>query len=90
MTLFEDRRFSDGQSWALRSWRITQKIRQVRGRNLRSEKCIGVTIFFSQQFKRFVFHCLPDYLKDSYRGEIPLASCVKETLELLPRYSSQG
>lgn len=82
-TQFEDRRFPGGHSWALRNWRVMQEALQVRGRNIRSKKCVGVTIFFSQQFRRFVFHCLPEYLKPSYRSEITLEQCVKETLKLL-------
>ena len=82
-TQFEDRRFPGGHCWALRNWRVMQEALQVRGRNIRSKKCIGVTIFFSQQFRRFVFHCLPEYLKPSYRSEITLEQCVKETLKLL-------
>lgn len=83
LTQFEDRRFSGGHVWAVRNARVMKRALQLRGRNIRSKKCVGVTIFFSQQFRRFVFHCLPEYLKPSYRNEIKLADCVKETLELL-------
>jgi Rad3-related DNA helicase len=83
LTQFEDRRFSGGHAWALRNWRVMEEALQVRGRNIRSKKCVGVTIFISQQFRRFVYHCLPEYLKPSYRSEISLEQCVKETLKLL-------
>jgi Rad3-related DNA helicase len=83
LTQFEDRRFPGGHCWALRNWRVMQEALQVRGRNIRSKKCLGVTIFFSQQFRRFLFHALPEYLKPSYRSEITLEQCVKETLKLL-------
>jgi Rad3-related DNA helicase len=83
LTQFEDRRYSDGQAWAFRNYRVTIKAAQVMGRNRRSKKCRGVTFFFSQQFRRFVYHCLPEYLKPSYRGEMTLEQGVKETLKLL-------
>jgi Rad3-related DNA helicase len=83
LTQFEDRRFSGGHVWAVRNARVMKEALQVRGRNIRSKKCLGVTIFFSQQFRRFVYHCLPEYLKPSYRSEITLENCVKETLKLL-------
>lgn len=83
LTQFEDRRYPDGQAWAYRNFRVTIKAAQAMGRNRRSKKCIGGTIFFSQQFRRFVYHCLPEYLKPSYRGELTLDQCVKEMLKLL-------
>lgn len=84
-TQFEERRFPGGHCWALRNWRVMQEALQVRGRNIRSKKCIGVTIFFSQQFRRFVFSSLPKYLQPSYRSEITLEQCVEETLKLLKK-----
>lgn len=82
-TQFEDRRFSGGRVWGIRNARVMKRALQLRGRNIRSKDCIGVTIFWSQQFRRFVFGSLPKYLQPSYRSEITVDQCVKEALKLL-------
>lgn len=82
-TQFENRKFSGGTVWAVRGARVMKRARQLRGRNIRSNGCIGVTIFWSQQFNHFVFSSLPQYLQPSYRSGITLDQCVNETLKLL-------
>ena len=61
MTVFEERRFG-GMRWALWNWRVAMGALQVRGRNVRSVKDLGITIFVSQQFRRFVPAILPKWL----------------------------
>lgn len=82
-TIFEERRFSGGQVWAIRNWRVMMEALQVRGRNVRSASDIGVTFFISQQFRRFVSGVLPAWLRDAYRGTSTFEECVEETLKLL-------
>ncbi len=81
-TVFEERRFG-GSRWGLWNWRVMVEALQVRGRNIRSENDLGVTFFGTQQFRRFLFHALPDWLKPAYRGEKTFDQCVKEAMELL-------
>ena len=80
---FEERRFSEGHVWALRNWRVMIEALQVRGRNIRGLKDVGVCFFISQGFRRIVFGSLPDWLKPAYRGETNMDKAVKETLDLL-------
>ena len=58
---------------------------QGRGRNVRRKKNRGVTIFYSQQFRNFLFASLPEYLYPSYHGDWRLEKCVEDTLDLLGR-----
>ncbi len=81
-TVFEERRFGSSR-WRLWIWRVMIAIRQVRGRNLRSRKDRGVTFFISQQFRNLVYPALPDWDKDSYRGEMKFDDAVEDALELL-------
>ena len=81
-TQFEERRFGQ-MRWKLWNWRVMQEALQARGRNIRSADDIGVTILISQQFRRFAFASLPEWLKDAYRGEMNFDQCVSDTLKLL-------
>jgi Rad3-related DNA helicase len=81
-TVFEERR-NGSQRWKLWNWRVMIEAMQVRGRNVRSAKDLGVTIFVSQQFRRFIPAVLPEWLKESYAGDLTLDKCVQEAKELL-------
>lgn len=82
---FEDRRFSENHVWALRNWRVMIEALQVRGRNIRTAKDMGVCFFISQGFRKFLFSSLPDWLKPAYRKELTMEKAVKETLTLLQK-----
>jgi Rad3-related DNA helicase len=79
---FEERRFGN-QRWQVWNWRVMVEALQVRGRNVRSADDRGVTIFVSQQFRRFLYASLPTWLRPSYRSELSLDDCREETIELL-------
>lgn len=81
-TVFEQRRFA-GQRWALWNWRVMQQALQVRGRNIRGRGDIGVTFFISQQFRRFLFASLPEWLEKSYKGQWTLEECILDAEKLL-------
>lgn len=82
-SIFEERRNGSRRSWALKNWRVMLEALQVRGRNVRSAKDIGVTFFMSQQFRRSMPAILPEWLKDSYNGRLTLDEGVKEAKEIL-------
>src|SRR5262249_10337973 len=79
---FEERRYG-GKRWQVWSWRVMIEALQVRGRNIRSADDRGVTIFISQQFRRFLYASLPSWLRSSYRSELTLDDCRQEAIELL-------
>lgn len=81
-TQFERRRYGN-QVWMVWNWRAMIAALQVRGRNVRSAEDRGVTIFVSQQFRRFLYASLPKWLEDAYVGDYTLEQCEEETLELL-------
>jgi len=81
-TQFEERRYGNNR-WAIWNWRVMLSVLQVRGRNIRSEDDLGVTIFISQQFRRSVFASLPKTLQSSYKGDFTLDQCVKQAMELV-------
>ncbi|MFH0830524.1 MAG: helicase C-terminal domain-containing protein [Parcubacteria group bacterium] len=81
---FEVRRFSKNGAWARWQWRAMNEALQVRGRNIRSGEDLGVTIFVSRVFHRFLLGALPEWLKPSYM--FPLRSmdeAVTETIKML-------
>ena len=80
---FEDRRFTNGQAWALRNWRVMIEALQVRGRNIRSTEDLGVCFFISQGFRRFLYPSLPDWLKPAYKNDKTMDQAVKEAVKLL-------
>lgn len=82
---FEERRFG-GQVWRVRNWRVMIEALQVRGRNVRSPADRGVTIFISQHFRKFLYASLPEWLKESYQGDVTLDETKGITLELLGRH----
>ena len=82
MTVFEERRFG-GMRWALWNWRVAMGALQVRGRNVRSVKDLGITIFVSQQFRRFVPAILPKWLSPAYRGDLSFDECGNEAVKKL-------
>lgn len=86
---FELRRYGS-QAWMVWNWRVMIEALQVRGRNVRSADDLGVTIFISQQFRRFLFGSLPEWLKSSYKRDLTLQQCEDETMELLGIASSTG
>lgn len=81
-TQFEERRYGN-QRWAIWNWRVMLSILQWRGRNIRSDDDMGVTIFISQQFRRTVFASLPKTLQNSYRGDWTFDQCVQEAEKLV-------
>lgn len=81
LTIFEERRYGNAR-WRIWNWRVMLEALQVRGRNVRSAKDTGVTIFVSQQFNRFLFASLPAWLKESYEGKLKWNECVNQTLEM--------
>lgn len=81
-TEFEERRFGN-QRWQIWNWRVIIGLLQVRGRNIRSSQDVGVTFLISQQFRRFAFGSLPEWLKPAYVGDKTFERCVEETLKML-------
>ena len=69
--------------WRLWNWRVMIEALQVRGRNIRGPQDLGVTFFISEQFRRFLFASLPEWLQPAYRGEHTFEEAVTETEELL-------
>lgn len=80
---FEERRFSEGQCWALWNWRVMIEALQVRGRNIRTARDLGVCFFMSQQFRRFLYPALPEWLKPAYNAGLTMEQAVGETMKLL-------
>ena len=83
-TQFEEKRFG-GARWALWNWRVMQQALQVRGRNVRSTRDVGVTFFISQQFKKIVWGALPPWLEKSYRSDLSFEHCIRDAEELLAK-----
>ncbi|OGG46993.1 hypothetical protein A2671_00415 [Candidatus Kaiserbacteria bacterium RIFCSPHIGHO2_01_FULL_49_13] len=83
-TQFEERRFRH-KRWALWNWRVMVELLQARGRNIRSEKDLGVTFLISQQFRRFAWGSLPEWLEPAYRGNLTFDECVKDTMKLFEK-----
>ncbi|MCL5411923.1 MAG: DEAD/DEAH box helicase family protein [Patescibacteria group bacterium] len=81
-TLFEEKRFRN-QRWSVWLWRAMMDALQVRGRNIRSAEDVGVTIFVSQQFRRFVFASLPKWLEEAYRSDLTLKECISEAVRVI-------
>lgn len=81
-TIFEERRFG-GQRWAIWNWRVMNQALQVRGRNIRRQSDMGVTIFVSQQFRRFLFPSLPKWLQKAYRNELTFEEALADAEKLL-------
>jgi len=82
-TQFEARRFSEGQCWALWNWRVMIEALQVRGRNIRTARDLGVCFFMSQQFRRFLYPALPEWLKPAYNAQLTMEQAAGETMKLL-------
>jgi Rad3-related DNA helicase len=81
-TKFEEQRFGQ-MVWRIWSWRVMMESLQVRGRNIRSIKDVGVTFFISQGFRSFLYGALSAELKTSYRGEFSYDECVDDAMKLL-------
>ncbi len=82
-TQFENRRFDSRTFWMLQNWRVMMRSLQVRGRNIRSSTDKGVCIFIDWRFNRFLYACLPQWLKSTFENRLTLDECVDETLKLL-------
>ncbi len=82
LTIFEERRYGS-MRWRIWNWRVMLEALQVRGRNVRSAKDIGVTIFVSQQFGRFLLASLPEALKESFEGKLTWTECVQKTKDIV-------
>lgn len=83
MTQFEVRRYGPSHCWKLWSWRVAVQALQVRGRNIRSGKDIGVCFFVSQGFRKFLFTSLPEWLRPAYVRDRTMEQAVGETLTFL-------
>jgi Rad3-related DNA helicase len=81
-SIFEERRFGN-QRWQVWNWRVILGLLQVRGRNVRSCDDRGVTFLISQQFRRFAFGSLPEWLKPSYVGGKTFEGCVDDAVKML-------
>lgn len=81
-TKFEEQRFGR-QRWALWNWRVMQQVMQVRGRNVRGHRDMGVTILISQQFRRFAFASLPQELQGAYKTGLSFDACIRDAEKLL-------
>ena len=90
MTIYEEKRYSGSRRWRIWNWRVMIEALQVRGRNIRSAEDLGVTVFISQQFRRFIPAVLPEWLKDSYRGDKKLEQAIEEIKKLLGRVWPSG
>ncbi|TSC71624.1 MAG: hypothetical protein G01um101438_1001 [Parcubacteria group bacterium Gr01-1014_38] len=74
---FASKRFGR-RYWALQQWKAMLKALQGRGRNVRSVRDLGCTIFVSQQFRSIVFPSLPVWLEKAYRRVKTLDLAVRE------------
>lgn len=83
LSQFENRRYKGGQIWAVRMWRAMVQALQVRGRNVRGPRDLGVTFFISQQFRKVVYPALPEWLQPAYRGEWSWEECLVDAEQLL-------
>lgn len=81
-TVFEEKRYGS-RRWPLWNWRVIVESLQVRGRNIRSADDLGVTIFVSQQFRRFLKPALPEWLKEAYVGDKKWDNIIAETKKML-------
>jgi Rad3-related DNA helicase len=81
-TQFEEEKYGS-RCWKIWNWRVSQQALQVRGRNVRNRADLGVTFFMSRQFKRFLYGCLPEWLKPAYRGALTFEAAVADAKELL-------
>lgn len=83
LAIFEERRHGKGRVWRIRKWRVMLEALQVRGRNIRSEEDRGVTFFMAEHFREIVFPALPEWLKNSYTGDLTFEECIEDALTLL-------
>ena len=84
LTIFEERRYGSVR-WKIWNWRVMIEALHVRGRNVRSAKDTGVTIFISQQFGRFLYASLPEWLKESFEGKLTWDECITDAKTLLAK-----
>ncbi len=80
---FEERRFGQSTCWKLWRWRVMMESLQVRGRNIRTARDLGVCFFMSEQFRKFLYGSLPAWLQPAYRADLSSEAAVEETLTLL-------
>ncbi len=83
-TLFEEERYGS-QRWKVWNWRVMIEALQVRGRNVRNAEDIGVTIFLSQQFRRFIPAVLPDWLGRAFCGTKKLEEIISHVQNKLTK-----
>lgn len=69
--------------WALWTWRVILKMLQARGRNQRSANDLGCTFLMSQQFSRFTYAGLPEWLKPAYVGKVNFENAVTRGIKML-------
>lgn len=80
---FEQRRFSQGHCWALWKWRVMIQALQVRGRNVRTARDLGVCFFMSAQFREFLYASLPEWLQPAYKGNLAMEAAAEDALKVL-------
>lgn len=81
-TQFEAKRFPL-EKWKIWNWRVTMEALEVRGRNIRSAEDMGVCIFISQQFRRFLPATLPEWLQASLVQNQTFDQAVSTTIKFL-------
>lgn len=80
---FEERRFTLSRVWKVRRWRVMLQALQVRGRNVRGPRDLGVTFFMSKQFRPILSGALPQWLEPAYRGDLAFDEAVADASKLL-------
>ncbi len=80
--IFEERRHGK-LVWKLRIWRAMTEALQVRGRNVRDKDDVGATIFISQQFKKFLYGCLPKWLQPAFVNKFKLAGAMEDAMKVV-------
>lgn len=81
---FEERRLGN-RRWALWTWRVVNKMLQVRGRTIRSISDKGCIFLMSKQFKRFTFGGLPKWLQPAYKTGITFEQAVEQGIKFMKK-----
>ncbi|MBI2482819.1 hypothetical protein HYV74_01415 [Candidatus Uhrbacteria bacterium] len=81
---FEElQRLSKGKRFARERYRATKNALQVSGRNWRTPESVGITIFYSRQFRDLFPQGLPRWLEPAYVSTRTLDQIVEEACVLL-------
>ncbi|MDI6592029.1 MAG: helicase C-terminal domain-containing protein [Patescibacteria group bacterium] len=82
IAVFEEKRYKESK-WGIWQWRVMTEALQARGRNIRYPEDYGVIFFISEQFRKFVYGGLPDWLEDAYKSTLTFEEAITETKQLL-------